>query len=529
MQRTSMRTIGTFRRDERGATAIIFGLIVTVLFVTVGGAIDFGRWYHARQMTIAAVDAAVLAAGRTLQLDPDNTSGAVTMAQKIYTSNVSDRMLLASDTINFTVTDAGKAVTAQGTAYIGTTLLAVAGITQLPIMTASGTGFPKARLAIGGNGGSNLEIAMVLDVTGSMCANGVGPCTSDAKMTALKDAAKELVNIVVWSNQTTYTSRVAIVPFSTRIRVGPNGGGGGIMQTLTNLPPTWSGWYKMCVNSSGGGDSETSGNWTCNGYDTQEVFNWKIMPCVTDRMYSYSMDNFTTAYDYTDRAPGGSRWLNAHGGDRMPFAEHSSNGSPSSGRGTETDPATNWNYDGAGGCADVAEANEVMPLSADKSALIAKINGLEAYGSTSGALGASWGWYMLSPEWSSIWTGESTPGPYSDITTIQSNGSPKLRKVAVILSDGVFNTLRGWKDQDQQFSSTHAANVCAAMKAAKIEIYTVGFALDQLPSGEQAIARSTLQACGTDLSHFYETVTLPELKQAFVEIGLQLSSLYLSK
>lgn len=70
--------------------------------------------------------------------------------------------------------------------------------------------------------------------------------------------------------------------------------------------------------------------------------------------------------------------------------------------------------------------------------------------------------------------------------------------------------------------------MCTSMKAKGIEIYTVGFALDQLSPSEQAIARKTLQDCGTDLKHFYDTLNVDQLKSAFKEIAVSLSAVYLA-
>ncbi len=97
------------------------------------------------------------------------------------------------------------------------------------------------------------------------------------------------------------------------------------------------------------------------------------------------------------------------------------------------------------------------------------------------------------------------------------------------MTDGGSNTYRGWKGQDQQTVSNYAIQVCTNMKAQGIEVYTVGFALDQLSAKEARIARATLQACGTDVSHFYETLTVPQLQAAFQDIALQMSSLYLAQ
>jgi hypothetical protein len=398
------------------------------------------------------------------------------------------------------------------------------GITELPIAVASTSKFPKAKISSGGGGSSNLEIAVMLDLTGSMCDDGIGPCTNGTKLQALKDAAKDLVNITVLADQLTYTSKVALVPFSTRVRVGPDGGGAAAMQAMTNLPATWTGWFNICTQSSGTGGSEGEGSWACQQYQSQHQALWKIMPCVTDRMLDAG-----NAYNYTDDQPGSGRWMNGHDGTRRQLSWDSGSNALSSGIGAQsTDPADFWNHDSTGGCADVAEANEIVPLTSDKANLATRIDALEAYGSTSGALGTAFAWYMMSPSWSNVWPNASQPGGYSDLTNIQSNGRPKLRKVAVLMTDGGYNTLRGWKGQNQQTVSNHAKQLCTNMKAAGIEIYTVAFALDQLPAGERAVATDTLKSCGTDLQHFYETLSPQQLKDAFMEIAMSLTTVYLS-
>ena len=63
-----------------------------------------------------------------------------------------------------------------------------------------------------------LEIALVLDQTGSM---GTVPPGSMSKIASLKLAAKDLIDIVVWDNQTAdYYSKVAIVPYAAGVNVG---------------------------------------------------------------------------------------------------------------------------------------------------------------------------------------------------------------------------------------------------------------------------------------------------------------------
>ncbi len=64
-----------FRDDTSGNVAIIFALVGVVLMLAIGAAVDVGRWLHARDQTVAAVDAAVLAGGRALQTNSSDKSG----------------------------------------------------------------------------------------------------------------------------------------------------------------------------------------------------------------------------------------------------------------------------------------------------------------------------------------------------------------------------------------------------------------------------------------------------------------------
>jgi len=50
--------------NRSGNVAILFGLIAVVLMLTIGAAVDIGRWLNARDQTLAAIDSAVLAGAR---------------------------------------------------------------------------------------------------------------------------------------------------------------------------------------------------------------------------------------------------------------------------------------------------------------------------------------------------------------------------------------------------------------------------------------------------------------------------------
>jgi von Willebrand factor type A domain len=249
--------------------------------------------------------------------------------------------------------------------------------------------------------------------------------------------------------------------------------------------------------------------------------NTKIRPCVTDRFF-----NFNGKFEITDDAPGPNKWVNASEGTRFPLSADSTETLPTSGKGlTASDPADHWNYDLAGTCENTAEANEILPLTNNKATLKARINGLEAVGSTAGALGTSMAWFTLSPNFSSIWPSTATPQSYSLITQTNSDGVKALRKIAVLMSDGGYNTYRSWIDQANVPTIAKASkDICAAMKAKGIEIFTVGYDLGNLSANEAANATDVMQSCATDAAHFFNSSDSAALQTAFEQIGSQIAT-----
>lgn len=446
-----------FWRNERGNVAVVFALIAVTLMLSVGAAIDIGRWLHARDQTAAAIDAAVLAGGRALQINSADQAGAIAIAQKYYNQNVASRIPVASDSVNFSVAGDGMSVTATGAAYIKTPFLQFASIDKLPLNTKA-----KSQIAVGGNGGENIEVSVMLDVTGSMAGQ---------KLQDLKDAASDLVNILVWQDQSKFTSKVALVPFSEDIRLPTT-------TALNKARGTGLAKTKTATNAWG------------------QTVTYYLSDCVVER---------TGTYKYTDDAPGSGKYVMAH------YTEDST-GSGNSRKGVCTVPSN----------------ATVQPLTSNKDTLLAKINGLGAAGGTAGHLGTAWAWYTLSPNWNSLWTSNAAAA----------YGTSNLRKIAILMTDGEYNTQYDSKGIMIQSmfggscsgaangcSSDQAAQLCTNMKAKGIDVYTVGFDV----GGANTAASQLLSKCASDPTKYYNADDGVELKQAFRDIALKLSSLYLSQ
>lgn len=180
-----------------------------------------------------------------------------------------------------------------------------------------------------------------------------------------------------------------------------------------------------------------------------------------------------------------------------------------------------------------ASPNPLMPLTTDTNALNTRISGLTAAGSTAGHIGFAWGWYLLSPNFSYLWPAANQPAAY---------GAPSTMKIAVLMTDGVFNTsyCNGVISQTSGSGSgstsnhincnsangnaaTQALAVCTAMKAQGVIVYTVGFDLQ----GDQN-AISLLTNCATNPQHFYDAATGADLQAAFQDIANQITQLRIS-
>ncbi|MBS0270486.1 MAG: VWA domain-containing protein, partial [Proteobacteria bacterium] len=441
-----------FAADSRGDVAIVFGLMTLVLLMMVGLAVDYGRLINARNQTLEAADAAVLAGARALQTNGGDQADAIKVAQAYYKQAVQSRISVVSnsDTIDFAVTDNGTAVVSNGNASIATPFMSVAGVKTLPLLHVNGTDYAKAVLAVGGNAELNLEVSMMLDITGSMAGQ---------KLTDMKAAASDLVNIVVWQDQSKYTSRIAIVPFAYDVRL-----------------PASS--FPLATGTTQTGSNPPS--------------------CVVER---------TGTDKYTDDSPSAGHYVMVH---NKPTTT-----TTTTGKGKDKVTTTTTTYSPT---CDVASSAQAVPLSSDKTALLAKINGLATAGSTAGHIGTAWAWYMLSPNWGSLWASSSMPAAY---------GTDKLKKIAVLMTDGEYNTqytTQGIPDNSSSLtscpnaangvcSSAQAKEQCKAMKDKGIEVYTVGFQLDN------QTAIDTLTACATDVNHFYNSTTGDALKAAFRDIA----------
>ena len=214
-----------FSRDNSGSTAMMFALIVAPVMMLTGMAVDYSRMVTVKARMQTALDAAALAGGRAAQTTSTNVA---TVAQNAATNyfNALPMPFVASKTLSSVTTNTAQTnFTWTATSWVKTPFLSVASILKpqgalagAPAgCTASGWVCQKVvtqattTIQAGGNNvGYSIETSIMLDITGSM---------QGQKLTDLKSAAGDAIDILIWADQSKYTSKVAITPFAQDVRL----------------------------------------------------------------------------------------------------------------------------------------------------------------------------------------------------------------------------------------------------------------------------------------------------------------------
>jgi Flp pilus assembly protein TadG len=191
-----------FCADARGGAAPIFALALVPMIGLVGAAVDYSRGNAVRAALQASLDATALMLSRDVSgMDPDQVTSKATSLFKAQFSRAEMpspivTAVLSSPQQGFFVLD----VKASGT--VPTTFTKLLGHDKLDVQSSVQVKW----------GVKKLELALVLDNTGSMGSNG--------KMTELKAASKNLLTTLKNAAKELGDVKVAIVPFDKIVNIG---------------------------------------------------------------------------------------------------------------------------------------------------------------------------------------------------------------------------------------------------------------------------------------------------------------------
>lgn len=201
-----VKSLAPFRHDERGAYAIMMGLVSMVILGAVGFAIETGRVYSAQSDMTNALDAAVTSVARDITTGLIDVKDAPAAVQKFLDVNAAGMAF-------------GNGVTID-TLNVDTVARTIEVKVHTDVKRMFPYVYPKKWLRVGANSAASysdraIEVAMMLDVTGSM---------DGQKISDLKTAAANAVEAFLSKNgPNSQRVRVAIVPYAASVNVGKTG------------------------------------------------------------------------------------------------------------------------------------------------------------------------------------------------------------------------------------------------------------------------------------------------------------------
>lgn len=396
-----------FAEDRSGNFAITTGICAMAIMLCSGAAIDYSRVAAAKAAMNGALDAALLAAGREASENSRTDAQLRVWFEDYFYSNLDGRNVDRADVniLSFSVDKARGSVSAKVGTDLELSFLKLTGRDSVPVSSNASVAYST----------TDVELAMMLDVTGSMNERG--------KIAALRTAAANAVDILLPAKSVNGKMRISLVPYSVSVNAGP-----------------------YAAKATG----------------------QSAKPFVTERW---------GAEKFTDAAPMREKLL------------------------TE---------------ATYGPAQAVVPLSGDPQLLKSTIASFTGIGGTAGHLGVAWSYYTLSPEWRGVWPAKSKPANYK---------SADVRKVALLMTDGEFNTI--YPPAGSQYnSSTFAVELCKSMKRDGITVYAIAFDAPRA-------AAATLRQCATPDTatdrFFYSAGDAAELTAAFEKIALDIRKLRITK
>ena len=191
----------TFLHSARGNASLMFSVAALGVAVAAGVAIDFGRRNTLVSRVQTAADSAALAAA---SID-GSVEARKTAALSFFKLNLGEPEAISDPQVEVEVE--GENVAVRASANMKTSFMGLAGIEAIPITATS----------IASGGESAIEIALVLDVSGSMRHS---LSTATPRIDVLKKAARSLVDVVSQDGKRMNRVKVGVVPFNMNVNIG---------------------------------------------------------------------------------------------------------------------------------------------------------------------------------------------------------------------------------------------------------------------------------------------------------------------
>lgn len=506
-RKSPARQAAAFWADRSGSMAIIAALLILPILLFIGIAVDLSLAYGKRSHIQDAADNTVLAVIKEVGVLDD--AELTTLANKMLAAN-----LPSGEDFAITRLDIGRdpaSVQIDAKISYKTSFLQLAHIETVDVSVTSE--------AV--SDGASLEIALVLDNSGSM---------SGSRISSLRDAAKSFTNRLFQGSSTSDKISISVVPFSGMVNVGPSHEG-----------ETWLDMGALNTEYQEMGLGEGANRWDL--YDGLKNVTWR--GCVEARKYPYDVEdtapNIVTPHtlfmpSFAPDEPDSGSYYNNYLTDSSSGKKQGKGGYWADNPSSDDDELSKYDnayadnslYAGTRkGPNFLCDSDPITPLTGTKSTILSAINAMDAYGGTNMHLGVMWGWRAVSPG--------------APFTEGRSYDEKDNAKIIVLMSDGANQLIATNNNLMSVYSAYHYAKfgrlgtpsvsstklesqmnertleACTNAKAAGIKIITIAFDIDNKD------ATNLLKSCASSSAYAYTADNTSELEDRFEEIakGLQ--------
>lgn len=199
------RTRGGIGRDTSGATALFVALSLLPMMMVIGLAFDTSRLRSARNALSASIDTTVIAGVRAMLIPTNSDAEVLAYATDVFRANIlaAHGDIACSGDPAFVMDREAFSMRITASCSVPTTFAALVGVNSFD--------FAESATAIRGE--NRLDLAMMVDVSGSM---------SGSRIAALRTAAKQAVDILI-DDTTEDRVRIGLAPYADAVNAGVYG------------------------------------------------------------------------------------------------------------------------------------------------------------------------------------------------------------------------------------------------------------------------------------------------------------------
>ena len=521
-----------FAFDSSGNFGLMSALLAVPLVFSVGLAIDFSSISSRKSSLQHAIDAAVLAIAHEGKDVTDEEAAAI--ASKFLGGNFD----LESTTFKVAKNGAHFSVNAKTSA--GLAFGALFGYQDWPVEAAASADIAYA----------SYEIGLVLDTTGSM---------KGGKLSAMKDAVLGLIDSMTEQVKDEDKLKFAMVPFATFVNVGPQYGPS-FDKDGKQIPGTGAEWLDLEGKSTVPQVELGAGASRFQIYHNLGQ-NWP--GCVETRYYAgkdHDVDDtrpdqakvetlFVPAFSIDEPDKGfRNSYIKSKAKPKDPsvaekkarFAKYGVNTDASGypllgglldplivplgdliGGLLGKPPKIKIDSSGGKGPGNGCGMQPITPLTSDYAGLKAKVNALQANGTTNITEGVAWGNRVMSPGEPFDQANKSNVG-LERIMIVLTDGSNVFGNMPNALGssyssngylvDGRLGIEGGGASATNALMNARTLEACGIAKAAGIEVYTIRLEEPNVTTGEM------LKDCASAPDHYFDVPSRAQLDEAFGKI-----------